>query len=143
MAAIVTRENARAAWLPWVAGVCARARGMIRRAADYAAAAVMVCAVGAASLQLAAQIASLSVPVAVTAFTLVAAALCHSLRRHRRAQARHGQGHCAGTRMVAGGMASQDLTAHLTGPAPRQLRPGPAGAAQPAGRRPGMYRSAA
>jgi hypothetical protein len=79
MAATVIGENAKAAWLPGMAGA-RLARGMVRRAAGYAAAAVMVCAVGAASLQLAAQIASFPAPVAVTAFTLIAVGLFRSLR---------------------------------------------------------------
>lgn len=144
MAATVIRENAKAAWLPGTAGVRARARVLVRRAADYAAAAVMVCAVGAASLQLAAQMASFPAPIAVTAFTLIAVALFHSLRRHRRAQARHRHG--AGTRVAPGGMPRQDLTAHLPEPAHRPGQPpgpDPAGAARPAGPGPRTYRPAA
>jgi hypothetical protein len=144
VAATVIGENAKAAWLPGIAGVRARARGMVRHAAGYAAAAVMVCAVGAASLQLVAQIASFPAPVAVTAFTLIAVALFHSLRRHRRAQARHRHG--AGARVAPGGMPRQDLTAHLPEPAHRPGRPSrsdPAGPARPAGPEPGTYRPAA
>ena len=58
MAVIVTRGKARAAWLPGLASVCARARDMARRALACAAAAVMIGAVGAALLQLAAEIVS-------------------------------------------------------------------------------------
>jgi formate hydrogenlyase subunit 4 len=55
----------------------------------------MVCAVGVALLQLAAQILSFPAPIAVPALTLMAATLLNSLRRHLRARARHrpGLGH--------------------------------------------------
>jgi hypothetical protein len=92
MAAIVIRENAKATWLPGMARVLAKACDMVRRAVDYAASAVMICAVGTALLQLAVQIASFPAPVAVTAFTLIAVTLFQSLRRHRRARARHRHG---------------------------------------------------
>ena len=92
MAVIVIRGNAKAAWLPGMAGVRATAGGMVRRAVDYAAAAVMICAVGAALLQLAAQIASFPAAVAVTAFTLMAGAVLGSLRKHRRTRARYPHG---------------------------------------------------
>jgi hypothetical protein len=92
MAAIVIRENAKAIWLPSVASVRAKAGDTVRRGMDYAAAAVMICAVGAALLQLAVQLASFPAPVAVTAFTLIAVALSRSLRRHRCARARHRHG---------------------------------------------------
>jgi hypothetical protein len=62
MTAIVIRENVKATWLPGMASVPARACGMVRRAVDYAAAAVMICAAGAALLQLAVQIASFPAP---------------------------------------------------------------------------------
>ena len=81
MAAIVIRENAKAIWLPGVASVRAKAGDMVRRAMDYVAAAVMICAIGAALLELAVQMASFSAPVAVTAFTLIAVTLSRSLRR--------------------------------------------------------------
>lgn len=87
MAAIVIRENARTIWLPGLAGVGARASGLVQRAVDHAAAGVMICAVGAALFQLAVQLASFPPPVAVTAFTLIAVALCQSLRQHRNARA--------------------------------------------------------
>ena len=48
MAAIVIRENAKATWVPGMASVRAKACDMVRRAVDYAAAAVMICAVGTA-----------------------------------------------------------------------------------------------
>jgi hypothetical protein len=101
VAAIVIRGKAKGTWLlPGIARVCAQARDMDRRAVDYAAATVMICAVGAALLQLAVQIASFPVPVAVTAFTLMAVALSHSLRRRHRAHARHR--HSPGTRVASG-----------------------------------------
>jgi hypothetical protein len=62
---------------------------MARRATACAAAAVLVCAVGAALLQLADQILGFPVPVAVTGLIAMAAALLNSLRRHLRARARH------------------------------------------------------
>ena len=65
---------------------------MARRATAYAAAAVMACAVGAALLQLAAQILSLPAPMAATGITVMTAALLHSLRRLLRTRARHRDG---------------------------------------------------
>jgi 4-hydroxybenzoate polyprenyltransferase len=92
MAAIVIRHNPKATRL---AGVGATARGMVQRAMAYVAAAVLICAVGAALLQLAVQLASFPAPIAVPAITLMAAALLNSLRRHLRTRARHrsGPGH--------------------------------------------------
>ena len=84
MAAIVIRENAKAAWLTGIAGLRAKAREMLKRGMACAAATVLVCAVGAALLQLVAQILSFPTPIAVTAITLIAAALLNSLRRHMR-----------------------------------------------------------
>ena len=81
MAAIVTGENATPAWL---AGLGATARDKGQRAVACAAAVVMTCAVGEALLQLVAQVLSFPAPVAVTAITLMAAALLTSLRRHLR-----------------------------------------------------------
>jgi hypothetical protein len=86
MAAIVIRENAKAGWLAGRAGGRATARGMVRRAMDCAAATVLACAVGAALLQLAAELASFPAPLAVTAITLMAVALLYSLRRRIRTQ---------------------------------------------------------
>ena len=82
MAAIVISQNAKAAWLNGIAGVRAKAREMVRRAMDYSAAAVLICAVGAALLQLIAELLSFPAPIAVTAITVIAAALLNSLRRH-------------------------------------------------------------
>lgn len=81
MAAIVIRGSASAAWLTGLTSLRARAWGMARRAADYAAAAVMVCAVGAVLLQLAAQILSFPAPLAVTGMTVMTAAVLNLLRR--------------------------------------------------------------
>jgi hypothetical protein len=89
MAAIVIRQNAKAAWLTGIAGVRAKAREMVRRAMDCAAAAVLVCAVGAALLQLVAELLSFPAPIAVTAITVIAAALLNSLRRRIRTQVGH------------------------------------------------------
>ena len=88
MAAIVIRGNARLTWLTGLASLRAKAWDMARRATAYAAAAVLACAVGAALLQLAAQILSFSAPIAATGLTVMAAALLNSLRRHLRTRAR-------------------------------------------------------
>ena len=61
---------------------------MLQRGLFCAAAAVIVCAIGAALLQLAIMILSFSSPIAITAITLVAVILLNSLRRRIRA-ARH------------------------------------------------------
>ena len=92
MAAIVIRENSKAACPAGRAGGRAAARGMARRAMDFAAATVLACAVGAALLQLVAELASLPAPVAVTAITVMAAALLNSLRRHIRTRPGHWYG---------------------------------------------------
>jgi hypothetical protein len=81
MAAIVIRGTVRAAWLTGLASLRARACDMARRATACAAAAVMVCAVGAALVQLAAQILSFSAPIAVTGITVMTAAVLNVLRR--------------------------------------------------------------
>lgn len=56
MTAIVIRHNAKVTWLTGLDGVRATARGMVQRAMAYGAAAVMICAAGAALLQLAASL---------------------------------------------------------------------------------------
>lgn len=84
MAAIVIRGTARAAWLTGLTSLRARAWDTAQRATGYAAAAVMVCAVGAALLQLAVQILSFSAPIAVTGITVMTAALLNLLRRRGR-----------------------------------------------------------
>lgn len=81
MAVVIISQNAKAAWLNGIAGVRAKAREMARRAMDCAAAAVLICAVGAALLQLVAELLSFPAPIAVTAITVIAAALLNSLRR--------------------------------------------------------------
>jgi len=58
---------------------------MLQRGLFCAAAAVIVCAVGAALLQLAIMILSFSSPIAITVITLVAVILLNSLRRRIRA----------------------------------------------------------
>ena len=93
MAAIVTREHAKATGLPGVADVRAKACDMVRRAMAYAAATIMMCAVAAALLQLVAQILSFPAPIAVTAMTLMATALLNSLRRHLRGRRDHQGNH--------------------------------------------------
>ena len=70
-----------------------------------AAATVMVCAVGAALLQLVTQMLSFSAPIAVTGITVMAAALLNALRRHLRARAGHRYGR--GTRMASSGKAAR------------------------------------
>ena len=89
MAAIIIWQNAKPAWLTGIAGVRAKAREIIRRAMDRAAAAVLICAVGAALLQLVAELLSFPAPIAVTAITVIAAALLNSLRRHILTQSGH------------------------------------------------------
>jgi len=95
---MVITTNAKATWLTGLAGAGARASDMMARATAYAAAAVLAGAAGAALLQLVAQILSFPAPIAVTALTLMAAALLDSLRRHLRPQARRraGPGHPRG-----------------------------------------------
>jgi membrane protein implicated in regulation of membrane protease activity len=63
---------------------------MLQRGLFCAAAAVMVCAIGAALLQLAILILGFSSPVAITLITLVAVVLLNSLRRRVRARHRFG-----------------------------------------------------
>jgi membrane protein implicated in regulation of membrane protease activity len=92
MAVIVIRGNARAAWLTDLASLCARARGMARRAMECAAAAVMICAVGATLLHLVVEIVSFPAPIAVAGITVITAALLNLLRRGLRARARHRDG---------------------------------------------------
>ena len=62
---------------------------MLQRGLFCAAAAVMVCAIGAALVQLAVLILGFSSPVAITVITLVAVILLNWLRRRLRATARH------------------------------------------------------
>jgi membrane protein implicated in regulation of membrane protease activity len=62
---------------------------MLQRGLFCAAAAVMVCAIGAALLQLAVLILGFSSPVAITVIILVAVILLNSLRRRFRATPRH------------------------------------------------------
>jgi hypothetical protein len=81
MAAVGIRGTARVAWLTGLTSLRARAWDMARRATGYVAAAVMVCAVGAALLQLAAEILSFSAPIAVTGITVMTGALLNFLRR--------------------------------------------------------------
>jgi hypothetical protein len=98
MAAIVIRDNAKATWLTGPAGVRAKACDMVQRAMACAAAAILICTVAAALVQLAAELLSFPAPIAVTAMTLMAAALLNSLCRHLRTSARHRSG--PGTRLA-------------------------------------------
>ena len=84
MAAIVIGKNAKATSLAGLAGVCVKARDLGRRALRYAAATVMICAVGVALLQLVAQILTFPAPIAAIAITLLAWVLLNYLRRHLR-----------------------------------------------------------
>lgn len=86
MVAIVIRQNAKEACLAGRAGVRAKAPEMVRRAIGCVAAAILICAVGAALLQLVAELLSFPAPIAVTGFTVTAATLFNSLRRHIRTQ---------------------------------------------------------
>ena len=92
MAATVIRDNATATWLTGLAGVRPKAYDMGQRAMACAAATILICAVAAALAQLAAELLSFPAPIAVTAMTLMAAALLTSLCRHRRTPARHRSG---------------------------------------------------
>ena len=89
MAAVIIRQNATATWLAGLAGLRNKARDVAQRAMAYAAGTVLICAVGAALVQLVAQILTFPAAIASTAITLLAAALLTSLRRHLRTQARH------------------------------------------------------
>ena len=62
---------------------------MLQRGLFCAAAAVMVCAIGAALLQLAILIFGVSSPLAITTAIVAAVVLLHSLRRRTRATGRH------------------------------------------------------
>ena len=92
MAVIVIRDNAKATWLSGLAGARAKAYHMGQRAMAGAAATILICAVVAALVQLAAELVSFPAPIAVTAMTLMAAALLNSLCRHLRTSARHRSG---------------------------------------------------
>jgi hypothetical protein len=92
MTAILIRDNAKAPWLAGLAGVRPKARDMVQQALACAAATILICAVAAALAQLAAEFLSFPAPIAVTAMTLMAAALLDSLCRHLRAPARHRSG---------------------------------------------------
>jgi hypothetical protein len=94
MAVIVIRDNAdaKATWHTGLPGLRATACDMAQRAMACAAAAILICAVAAALVQLAAELLSFPAPIAVTGMTLMAAALLHSLCRHLRRPARHRSG---------------------------------------------------
>jgi hypothetical protein len=93
MAAIAISDKAKTARLTGITGVRAKAREMVRRALGCAAATVLACAVGAALFQLVAElVVSFPAPIAVTAITVIAAALLNSLRRHIRTRPGHWHG---------------------------------------------------
>ncbi len=92
MTAIVIRDNAKATRLAGLAGVRPQACDIVQRAMACAAATILICAVAAALAQLAAEFLSFPAPIAVTAMTLMAAALLDSLCRHLRTPARHRPG---------------------------------------------------
>ena len=101
MTAIVIRGNTKATWLTGLAGLRAKASGVVRRAMACAAAAAMVGAAGAALIQLVAQLLSFSAPIAVTGITVMAAALLNSLRWALRTRAGHRR--ARGTGMASSG----------------------------------------
>jgi len=92
MTAILIRDNAKATWLAGLTGVRARARDMVQRAMFCAAATILICAIAAAVAQLAAELLAFPAPIAVTAMTLMAAAVLDLLGRHLRTSARHRSG---------------------------------------------------
>jgi len=89
---VIIRHNPKATSLTGLAGVRATARDMVQRATAYVAAAIMICAVGAALFQLAVQLLSFPAPIAIPGMTLMTAGLLHSLRRHLRTRAGHRSG---------------------------------------------------
>ena len=92
MATIVIGDNAKSTWLTSLADVRPKAYDMGQRATACATATILICAVAAALAQLAAELLSFPPPIAVTAMTLMAAALLNSLCRHLRTSARHRSG---------------------------------------------------
>jgi len=122
MAAIAIRDNAKAAWLTGIAGVRAKAREMVRRALDCAAATVLACAVGAALFQLVAELVSFPAPMAVTAITVIAAALLNSLRRHIRTQP--GTGTARGTHIASSDKSAGSDRVPARAARLRRLQPG-------------------
>jgi len=92
MAAISIRNNAAKTWLTGLADLRAKAYHVRQRAMAYGAATILICAVAAALVQVGAELLSFPAPIAVTAMTLMAAALLNSLCRHLRNSARHRSG---------------------------------------------------
>ena len=86
MAAIMFSANARETWLAGLVKVRAKAYRKAQRAMECAAATILICAVGAALAELAAQIFSICVPAGAAALAVLAAALLRSLRRARTAR---------------------------------------------------------
>jgi membrane protein implicated in regulation of membrane protease activity len=87
MAAIVIKGNAKPTGFAGMAGLRAKACGMVQRAMACTAAAVLVCAAGAALLQLVVQMLNFPAPIAVTGITVMAVTLLNSLRRYLRTRA--------------------------------------------------------
>ena len=92
MAVIIIRDHTAQTWLTGLAGVRAKAYDMGQRAMACAAATILIGAVTAALVQLAAELLSFPAPIAVTAMTLMAAALLNSLCRHLHTSARQRSG---------------------------------------------------
>lgn len=88
MAAIAIRGRAKTTGLTGRASLRAQVIGVARRVVAFAAAAVMVGAVGAALVQLVVQLLGFPAPVAVIGITVMAAALLNSLRGHLRINGR-------------------------------------------------------
>jgi hypothetical protein len=100
MAAIMIGAHARATWRASLAAVRAKAYQRAQRGVECAAAAILICAAGAALAELAAEILSICVPAGAAALAVLAAAVLRSLRRARTVRARAGTGRA--TRGAAG-----------------------------------------
>jgi hypothetical protein len=100
MAAIMIGAHARATWRASLAAVRAKAYQRAQRGVECAAAAILICAAGAALAELAAEILSICVPAGAAALTVLAAAVLRSLRRARTVRTRTGTGRA--TRGAAG-----------------------------------------
>ena len=89
MAAIGIGRREQATGLAILASLRAKVSGVVRRVGAWAAAAILVGAVGAVLFQLVSQMLSFPAPVAVIGITVMAAALLNSLRRHLRTRGGH------------------------------------------------------
>ena len=92
MAAIMIGAHARATWRASVAAARAKAYQRAQRGVECAAAAILICAAGAALAELAAEMLSICVPAGAAALTVLAAAVLRSLRRARTVRTRAGTG---------------------------------------------------